>query len=570
MNIFKTGEEVFKKALIFSRCRPLFAQLGSLLQREHTHIKHPQLKPASSWNLVNVVGQGVSTVRYYSQGDHLGVPIGESLDVQDPPDPQELPVHPRNKKLDAKNLFIQKLEECSSPSDVLDLISNKTLTQRRISSSLSRIWHTIKKLSDDQRRYELKLMFEHPGFEELCHDLIVMAPGMQTQDMAFSLLALVRLDVPQRSRVVQTFLRVIQENLNRFDERSLAILAGALEKMEQLPNVEALKEGLRLRLEKNMPLIQNILSLQSIMRVVGKGSSTELKRKIEMKALSMADSFTLPNAQYMLASMAAMGLYSRQLLEICCQKIEENVQGVPFSKLLMVLKACQDLHYRNHALLSTMAEYLTTSCSMWSNKQIILLLLAFEKMNFHPVNLMGAFAERIIQNPDALMLQDILSVLKVYSHLNHDLGDHRQQFLVGLAHAMEAYLDRLYPGNLLRAVFYFCMLGHFPALALERLFQRDTLDQLFNPGADKQPIKGLEQNLHLLDLCLRLDQSALPRPEFLPSLLGDFSPPPHLPPPPGLLSTLQSLKGVGAIEEGVVVEKIYHIGKEVFNYITLS
>lgn len=36
----------------------------------------------------------------------------------------------------------------------------------------------------------------------------------------------------------------------------------------------------------------------------------------------MSNDFTLPNAEYMLASMATMGLHSRPLLEICCQKIE--------------------------------------------------------------------------------------------------------------------------------------------------------------------------------------------------------------------------------------------------------
>lgn len=204
MNVYKTGEEVLKIALRLSRCRHLLsgAHLGPLLQRGPSHLHLP---PASS-SLVTVTGHA-STVRYYSQGDRFVAPAGESVDVQTSSESQG---PRRTKKLYAKNVFFEKLDECSSPSDVLDLLGSKPVTQRRISNSLQRIWNSIKKLSDDQRRYELKLMFEHPRFEELCHDLIAMAPEMQPEAMAFSLLALVRLDVPQRSRVVQTLLRVIQ------------------------------------------------------------------------------------------------------------------------------------------------------------------------------------------------------------------------------------------------------------------------------------------------------------------------------------------------------------------------
>lgn len=79
---------------------------------------------------------------------------------------------------------------------------------------------------------------------------------------------------------------------------------------------------------------------------------------------------------------------------------------------------------------------------------------------------------------------------------------------------------------------------------------------------DKQPIRGLEQMLHAVDVCLRLDQTALPRPLSVPPILGDLPPPQHQPTPLGLLSMLKSMVGVETIEEDMVVEKIYHIGKE--------
>lgn len=85
---------------------------------------------------------------------------------------------------------------------------------------------------------------------------------------------------------------------------------------------------------------------------------------------------------------------------------------------------------------------------------------------------------------------------------------------------------------------------------------------LYAVFTDKKPFKGLEQNLHCVDLCLRLDQSSVPRPQLLASMLGDLSPPPHPPIPSTLLSTLQGLRGVEAVQQGLAVEKLYHVGKK--------
>lgn len=206
MNIFKTSDGVLRTALCFSTQRSL---LGSLFQRERTLIKKTELRQASSWCWISTGRPAVSRVRYYSQDDHLRAPIQQSLELQNPSKLQSLS-EPQRPSKSEKNLFFQQLDECSSPSDVLDLIDDSMQTHRRISYCLSRIWETTKKMSDDQRRYELKLMFEHQGFEELCQGVISLAPKMQTKDMAYSLLAVVRLGVPQHSRVVQTLLRVIQ------------------------------------------------------------------------------------------------------------------------------------------------------------------------------------------------------------------------------------------------------------------------------------------------------------------------------------------------------------------------
>lgn len=107
-------------------------------------------------------------------------------------------------------LFYDQLRECGSPSDVLDLAGQYTATHRRVSNCLTRCWESTKKMSEEQRRYELRIMFEHAGFEELLQRTMQDARHMRSEDLAYSLLATVKLGVSQRSRVVQTLLRVCQ------------------------------------------------------------------------------------------------------------------------------------------------------------------------------------------------------------------------------------------------------------------------------------------------------------------------------------------------------------------------
>ncbi|CAG06685.1 unnamed protein product [Tetraodon nigroviridis] len=248
---------------------------------------------------------------------------------------------------------------------VLDLTCKYAPTPRQVSNCLTHMWSTTKKMSEEQRLYELQLMFEHPALDRLLQSSIKTVAHMNTEDIAYALLSMVNLGIPQRSRVVQTFLRHCQEKLNDFDEKSLSILASCLAHMEETASVTALKEGMRMLVEMRLPAIKSVLALQTMMRVLGKDIPFELKRKLEGKALSMTDQFTLPNTQYMISTMATMGFYSKPLLDACSKKII----------------------------------------------------------------VMETFAQKVIGNPDALTLKDSLCVLKVYSSLNYDLKHQRQPLL---------------------------------------------------------------------------------------------------------------------------------------------
>lgn len=550
------SEEVMRRGLRFCSRRSLWQQRNFLLSlpikdscspgKQFFHLWSP--RQSQTW----LSRSPVSSVRFYSQEANHGDDLedGERLPSQS--------ADTASAERERKPPFLELLESCGSPSDVLDLTGKYSPTARQVSHCLTHMWATTKKMTDEQRRYELQLMFEHPAFDQLLQRAMKTVVHICNEDVTYSLLSMVNLGVPQRSRVVQTFLRTCQEKLNDFDEKSLSILASSLEQMEDGANVRALKEGMRLVVEARLPGIKNVMALQTMMRLLGKDAPKDLKWKLEKKALSMTDHFSLPNAQYMISTMATMGFFSKPLLDVCSKKITENIHGIPFNRLFKLLQSCRELLYRDVHLLTSISDYVASSLDIWTNKQLLLFLSVFENLVFCPAALMDAYADKMIANPDVLTLKDLLCVLKVYSSLSYDLQDRRQQFLDSLSHVLSSYLPKIAAFELLKAVYCLCLLGHFPYAPLEQLLQSSVLEKL---AGSKFP-KSQERMFQMVDVCLRVDRPPLPQPLTVPaSVLGDTTPStPSV--NPRLLLDLQSLLEDQAhtmLQEGVMVENFYFI-----------
>ncbi|KAM9334111.1 FAST kinase domain-containing protein 2, mitochondrial [Symphorus nematophorus] len=498
----------------------------------------------------------ISPVRFYSQDrTHSDEHLSSALSTE----VQSDETAPRERY--RRSPFYEHLQRCSSPSDVLDLTCQYSPTVQEVSNCLTHMRITTKKMSDEQHRYEQRLMFEHPAFDRLLQRAMKSVMHMRKEDIAYSLISMVKLGVPQRSRVVQTFLRACQEKLNDFDEKHLSILASCLAHMEEnVPNVAALKEGMRLVVEARLPGIKNVMALQTMMRVLGKDAPRGLKKKLEAKAFSMIDQFSLPNSQYMISTMAKMDFYSKPLLDVCSKKIRENLDGIPFNRLLTVLHSCRELRYRDLDMLTDISDYVASMMDIWTNKQLVLFLSVLESLVFCPDATMEAYAEKVIANPDALTLKDLLCVLKVYSSLNYDLQQQRQPFLESLSWALGSYLPKMSGFELLKTVYCLCVLGHFPSAPLEQLLQNSTLEQ-FKTTAPKF-LQNQVRMFQTVDLCLRLDRPQLPRPLAVPEfVLEDFD----LSSPSVNPSLSQSLRSVvrdqvdTVLEEMVVVENCYLI-----------
>ncbi|XP_028256438.1 FAST kinase domain-containing protein 2, mitochondrial [Parambassis ranga] len=553
----RVTEEVMRCGLRFCSRRSLWQQRSILKTASIKNTFCQQLVPilAPAQSHTSFSWDHVRSVRFYSQGrNRTELEEKEQLssllaDVQHETSPELIQM---------KSPFFNLLQRCGSPSDVLDLTCQYSPTNRQVSSCLNHMWTTTKKMSEEQRRYELQLMFEHPAFDSLLQRAMKVVKHMRLDNVAYSLLSMVNLGVPQQSRVVQTFLRICQEKLNEFDEKSLSILASCLGQMESSPNVEGLKDGMRVIVEARLPGIKSVIAFQTMMRVVGKDAPKDLKAKLEKKALSMTDQFSLPNTQYMITTMATTGFYSKPLLDVCSKKIAENLHGVPFSRLFRLLLCCKELLYRDLDLFNAISDYVVSTLDIWTNKQLLLFLFMFQSLAFCPASLMEAVAEKVIANPNILTRKDLLCVLKVYSSLNYDLQDRRQQFLDSLSHAVHSYLPKMSAFDLLKCVYCLCLLGHFPSAPLQQLLQSSVLDQL----AASKSSKIREGMFQMVDLCLRLDRPPLPQQLSVPAtVLGDPTAV-SLPVNPCLSQSLQKVLGDKAqwnLQEMLVVENVYVI-----------
>ncbi|KFZ49636.1 FAST kinase domain-containing protein 2, partial [Podiceps cristatus] len=196
--------------------------------------------------------------------------------------------------------------------------------------------------------------------------------------------------------------------------------------------------------------------------------------------------------------------------------VTENVHDTPFRQLILILEACYNLQYRNVKLFSALADYVNSTACLWDKRQIILFLSAFETLGFQPSELMGTFAEKVIEDPEFLSLKDLLIVLRVYSRLNCVLRSQKHLFFEALHSCLNKYLPQISNTELLKAVYSFCILGYLPHRALDELLQKDSKDELQSDDLYKEQ---KEMMLRCVKACMELDSPSFMNP---PCLLTEY------------------------------------------------
>ncbi|XP_077010971.1 FAST kinase domain-containing protein 2, mitochondrial isoform X2 [Tamandua tetradactyla] len=397
--------------------------------------------------------------------------------------------------------YIKLSQTCNSLSDVLDTFSKAPTFPS--SNYFSAMWTIAKKMSDGQERFEKQLMFSHPAFSRLCEQMMREAKIMRCDDLLFSFHAIVKLGIPQNTLLIQTLLRVIQGRINEFDEKCLSVLSTALEVMEPCKNVDVLRAALRILVDQHVWKIEHVFTLQTMMKCIGKDAPVALKRKLEMKALRELDKFSVLNSQRMFEVLAAMNHRSVILLNECSKMVIDNIHGCPFKILISMLQSCKDLRYHNVDLFKGIADYVATTFDIWKLKQVLFLLILLENFGFRPVELMDLVMEKVVDEPKSLNMKSVLSILHVYSSLNHFHKCQNKEFLDVMADALTGCLHQIPSENLLNAVYSFCLMNHLPLALVNQLLQKDIISELLTSGDVERNV----YKLHILDTCLELDDT---------------------------------------------------------------
>ncbi|XP_070812894.1 FAST kinase domain-containing protein 2, mitochondrial [Pituophis catenifer annectens] len=401
-------------------------------------------------------------------------------------------------EFDISQKFFSDLQKCVSPCDVLDCAAKSQVSLKYVSNCFSTMWMLKKKTLKSQKYDETKMMLEHPQFRQLCQHVMDEAKYMDSNDLAHTLLSVVKLGVPQNTLLVQTLLRTCQERVNEFNTQCISIIANALKVMEKCKNVEALQLGLQLLLQDKVHKISNVFVLQTIMRSIGKDVPLTLKKKLENKMLNLMNHFTVPNAFQMFRVLGEMDYLSVPILNACSKTVIENIEGTQFLNLLNVLKTGKQLRYQNRILYSALADYAASVFYTWNRNEVILLLSAFENLSVHPVQLMDKFLEEVMLHLESLNLKDVIIILRAYSNLNHLSSGQSQEFLDSLNSILNKHLHEIDNMDLLRVVYSFCLAGYLPQLALNQLLQEEILSDLIKSE------KSLSM-LPAINVCLELD-----------------------------------------------------------------
>ncbi|KAM9084439.1 FAST kinase domain-containing protein 2, mitochondrial isoform 6-T8 [Megaptera novaeangliae] len=373
-------------------------------------------------------------------------------------------------------------QECNSLSDVLDIFSKAPTFPS--SNYFSAMWTIAKRMSDDQKRFEKQLMFNHPAFSQLCEQIMREAKIMHYDNLLFSLHAMVKLGIPQNTLLVQTLLRVVQ-----------------------------------------------------------------------MKALKELDQFSVLNSQHMFAVLAAMNHCSTVLLNECSKIVTSNIHGCPFKILISILQSCRDLQYVNIDLFKGIADYVATTFDMWKLKKVLFLLILFENFGFRPVSLMDLFMKKAADEPGILNVKSLVSILHVYSSLNHFHKCWTHEFLEVMASALTGSLHHISSENLLNAVCSFCLMNHFPLAPINQLLQKDIIHDLLTSGDVERNV----HKLHVLAACLKLEAPCHKDTHLvLPQL-----PPTPLHPHAKVAEVLSSLLGEGCFSNSVWLPHNYYIDFEI-------
>ncbi|XP_068101078.1 FAST kinase domain-containing protein 2, mitochondrial isoform X1 [Hyperolius riggenbachi] len=390
------------------------------------------------------------------------------------------------------------LSKCTTPREVLDIFPTPSYRKDELFQGVMKLWHTFLALDKKQKLIERMFVIHHPHFHNLSHGIMKTAAVMTPAVLVRILHVFIHLNINQQSLLIQNLLCVCQERLTMFNEEELAILANSLERLQRDSNVDLLKYGLRLLMDIKIEEVNDVTPFLIIMKALGRTAPLNLKLKLEKKALQMIDKFTVAHSQKMFCILVDINFYSESLLNACSCKITDNIDELPFIKIIRLLSCCYEMLYYNERLMTTVGDHILKTMCIWKPWQVAVIVQYLAHLRFRHVPLLDRYADILMQNLESLRIWDLSLAVQSFAMLNHLPEGKGHQFLAALNTVLQKHIDDIPLKDLLNMVHDFCMLGKCPRYAVNKLLHYQSFSGF--------KAKGQSKILSSITMCLMVEE----------------------------------------------------------------
>ncbi|EHB08571.1 FAST kinase domain-containing protein 2 [Heterocephalus glaber] len=295
-----------------------------------------------------------------------------------------------SKEMKSTPINYRKLsEESNSLSDVLDTFSKAPTFPS--SKYFLAMWTVAKRMSDDQKRCEKQLMFNHPAFNQLCKEMMKEAKIMRYDHLLFSLHAIVKLGVFQNSLLVQTLLRVIQM-------KALRELGGfsALNSQHMFKSLSAMNHRSVVLLNECSKMVLVCMDILESCIDLRYHNSDLFKGIADYVAVTF-DIWKLQKVFFLLLMFEKLGFRPIELMDLFMKKIVEEPKSLTKKNIVPILHVYSSLNHinkcQNKEFLEVMAGALTDYLYHISSENLLNATCSFCMMNYFPL----AFVDQLLQ-----------------------------------------------------------------------------------------------------------------------------------------------------------------------------
>ncbi|XP_006037285.1 FAST kinase domain-containing protein 4 isoform X2 [Alligator sinensis] len=324
--------------------------------------------------------------------------------------------------------------------------------------------------------------------------------------------------------------------LKHLSVKQLSSLASFLASSKQTQNGNNLLKDLVINLELRWTEIEDVSTVVTLMSQVRQFSPTLMKR-LETKALQLAENFTSQETQKMIQALALQNQRYLPLLRALSYYLAQNRSELHVGAIVDLLFACGTLNFSDSHLLEKLASDLLAQVPKITPLYVVRYLRSFATLRWFSLPLFDATTQYILTNADQFSPLQLCSIVQSFAYLNFQPTE-RDSFYNLVDQKISGLLTTLSPELLVDLVWSLCMLQQVKVPYLQSVLGPAFEEHLLHKANDTShkgqtfKVKIMHINATALLECPEYKCPSLP-----PQILQALAPRDHRKPTP-LQSTL--------------------------------